>query len=158
MKNTVKTLSICGLGLAMTVASIAPAAAFPRSAVAVSSQPVTEIQYRSDRDRFWDRDRDRREFRQDRRERRAYMRGHRGYRDHRPGYRRHSDGWWYPLAAFGATAVIGNAIANQPTVIGPAYSRDHVAWCSGRFKTYRSSDNTYIPSAGYRAQCNSPFN
>lgn len=109
--------------------------------------------------------RDRREFRRDvreyRRDRRDW-RGYHGYRDRRPGYRRHSDGWWYPLAAFGAGAVIGGAIASQPAPVytAPAYSggNAHIQWCANRYRTYRVSDNTYIPSAGVRAYCNSPYN
>ncbi|UWU28492.1 cell surface protein [Rhizobium sp. WSM1274] len=31
-------------------------------------------------------------------------RGYQGFRTERPGTRRHSDGYWYPLAAFGAEA------------------------------------------------------
>lgn len=159
MKPILKTISACGLGLAMTIASIAPAAAFPLTPKPSYSTASTQIQYRPDRDWRWERERERerREYRQDRRERQAYLKGYRGYRDHRPGYRRHSDGWWYPLAAFGAAAIIGNAISNQPIVVGPVLSREHVTWCSARFKTYRASDNTYVPSVGYRAQCNSPF-
>ena len=157
MKTSLKTFSVAALGLAMTFSAIAPAAAFSVNAPYVqTATDVENVQYRSDRDRYWDRRHDRREYRDDRR-REAWFKGHRGYRDYRPGYRRHSDGWWYPLAAFGAAAVIGNAISNQPTVIRPAYNSRHVAWCADRFKTYRASDNTFIPTAGYRVQCNSPY-
>jgi hypothetical protein len=158
MRPSFKTVSTAALGLAMAFSAGAPAIAFPLTPVGAKSPTLVEtVQYRSDRDRVWDRDHDRREYRHDRR-REAYFKGYRGHRDQRPGYRRHSDGWWYPLAAFGAAAVIGNAIVNQPTVVGRAYSNRHVEWCSERFRTYRVSDNTYIPSAGFRAQCNSPFN
>jgi hypothetical protein len=153
MRPSLKTFSVATLGLAMTVSAIAPAVAVPLNVPqSQTATDVQNVQYRSDRDQFWDRDHHRREYRRE-----AWVKGYRGYRDHRPGYRRHSDGWWYPLAAFGAAAVIGNAISNQPTVIRPAFNSRHIEWCSDRFKTYRASDNTYIPSAGYRAQCNSPF-
>ena len=45
------------------------------------------------------------------------------------GYRRHSDGFWYPLSAFGAGAIIGGAIANQPGR-SQATSSSHVQWYS----------------------------
>jgi hypothetical protein len=33
-----------------------------------------------------------------------------------------------------------------------------VQWCLSNYRTYRASDNTYVPRAGVRAQCNSPYN
>ncbi|PRD40657.1 lectin [Phyllobacterium phragmitis] len=81
--------------------------------------------------------------------------GHRGYRHHRRGYRRHRDGWWYPLAAFGAGAVIGGAIAKQPSRSG--YGNAHVQWCANKYRSYRAYDNTYQPYNGPRRQCYSPY-
>lgn len=53
----------------------------------------------------------------------GYWHGHRGYRHYRHGYRRHNDGWWYPLAAFGAGAIIGGAISQpRPVYRAPAGS------------------------------------
>ncbi|TKT58047.1 BA14K family protein [Rhizobiaceae bacterium LC148] len=116
-------------------------------------------EWRRDDRREWRRD-DRREWRRDwrgdRRDRYGWYNGHRGYRDWRRGYRRHRDGWWYPLAAFGAGAVIGGAIASQPRVVTGLPAR-HVDWCSARYRTYRVSDNTYVPRAGVRAECRSPY-
>lgn len=86
----------------------------------------------------------------------GWYHGQRGYRYARPGYRRHNDGWWYPLAAFGAGAIIGGAIANQPRPAAGLPAR-HVDWCSARYRTYRAYDNTYAPSVGVRAQCRSPY-
>ena len=80
-------------------------------------------------------------------------RGHRGYRHQRRGYRRHSDGWWYPLAAFSAGAIIGGAIASQPRVSG----NSHVEWCYDRYRSYRASDDTFQPYNGPRQQCRSPY-
>ncbi|WP_235818133.1 BA14K family protein [Brucella thiophenivorans] len=58
--------------------------------------------------------------------------------------------------AFGAGAVVGGALNNQrPAARG--YSNRHYQWCSSRYRTYRASDNTYVPSAGRRAICNSPY-
>lgn len=80
-------------------------------------------------------------------------RGHRGYRGPRHGYRRHSNGWWYPLAAFGAGAALGGAL-NQPS---HRLNSNHVRWCTQRYQTYRASDNSYVPRAGVRARCVSPY-
>lgn len=84
----------------------------------------------------------------------GWYHGHRGYRGYRRGYRRHSDGWWYPLAAFGAGAVIGGAIAAPPR---RGLANRHYQWCASRYQTYRASDNTYVPRVGVRAQCVSPY-
>lgn len=145
MQNLTRTLTVVAVGLTTAFGSVIPTNAFPLTPTVSHSTATTaeQVQYRYDRDRLYH-------------DRRGWHRGHRGHRDYRPGYRRHSDGWWYPLAAFGAAAAIGGAIANSPRPVVRLPPR-HVAWCQGRFKTYRSSDNTYIPSAGYRVQCNSPY-
>jgi hypothetical protein len=80
--------------------------------------------------------------------------GYRGYNYARPGYR-HYNGYWYPLAAFGAGAVIGGAIAS-PRYAAPVGS-GHVAWCEQRYRSYRAYDNTYQPNNGPRRQCVSPY-
>lgn len=94
----------------------------------------------------------------------GYWNGHRGYRDYRRGYRRHNDGWWYPLAAFGAGAIIGGAIATPPPPPPPVYrapaygySSAHIQWCYDRYRSYRASDNTFQPYNGPRQQCYSPY-
>ncbi|MBJ6135498.1 BA14K family protein [Ochrobactrum sp. Q0168] len=93
----------------------------------------------------------------------GYWNGHRGYNSSRHGYRRHSDGWWYPLAAFGAGAIIGGAIAAPPPPPPPVYrapvynSSAHIQWCYDRYRSYRSSDNTFQPYNGPRQQCYSPY-
>jgi hypothetical protein len=145
MKTTIKT----GLSAAMAVAMFAtafvstPALAVPMSKIGISqSSDVEQVQYR--------------------RERRGWYGGHRGYRHERRGYRRHSDGWWYPLAAFGAGAIIGGAIAND------GYSRPreryegsvnprHIDWCYARYRSYREYDNSYQPNYGGRRECLSPY-
>ncbi|WP_083222371.1 MULTISPECIES: BA14K family protein [unclassified Ensifer] len=41
---------------------------------------------------------------------------------------------------------------------GPSdYSSAHVDWCLSCCRTYRPYDNTYVPRAGVRAQCMSPY-
>ncbi|PKA40121.1 BA14K family protein [Rhizobium sullae] len=86
--------------------------------------------------------------------------GYRGYPYYRRGYREYN-GYWYPLAAFGAGAIIGGAIASQPRYVAPpAYSGGggHVAWCANRYRSYRAYDNTFQPYNGPRQQCYSPYN
>ena len=143
MKTTIKT----GLSAAMAVAMFAtsfvaaPAFAVPLPKVGVSqTSNVEQVQYY--------------------RERRGWHNGHRGYRHERRGYRRHSDGWWYPLAAFGAGAIIGGAIANdgysRPRYEGSINPR-HIDWCYARYRSYREYDNSYQPNYGPRRECLSPY-
>lgn len=46
---------------------------------------------------------------------------------------------------------------------GPTFNLDtgpdinHQQWCNNRYKSYRSSDDTYIDRGGVRQTCNSPF-
>ena len=141
MKTKIKN----GLCAAVTVAIFAtsfvaaPAFAVPLPKAGVShSSDVEQVQYRH---------------------RRGWYGGHRGYRHHRHGYRRHSDGWWYPLAAFGAGAMIGGAIAND----GYARPREaginprHTDWCYAQYRSYREYDNTFQPNYGPRRECLSPY-
>lgn len=146
-------LATVAVAFTVTLTGLVPAQAFQMPAPvapAASAAPVTDVQYRNDR---WDR-RDR--WNRDRGfDRRAYYNGHRGYRERRAGYR-YRNGFWYPLAAFGAGAIIGGAIAqDRPRARG--YSPAHYRWCESRYRTYRASDNSYVPSAGVRASCNSPY-
>ena len=106
------------------------------------------------RERRKDRREARRDRRRDRFERRggyAYYHGHRGYRHHRPGYREYN-GWWFPLAAFAAGAIITGAIDNDRS-----YGSAHVRWCYDRYRSYREWDNTFQPYEGPRRQCYSPY-
>lgn len=93
--------------------------------------------------------------------RRGWYGGYRGYPGYRYGYRRYNDGYWYPLAAFGAGAVIGGAIASQPRYVEPAPTNGinprHYEWCSNRYRSYRAFDNTFQPNNGPRQQCYSPY-
>lgn len=146
--------------VAVLATSFVPVSAAPMMpaapmAVQTSANQATEVQYRHhDRDRrYYRHDRDRRHYRHDRRVyREGYYNGHRGYRERRSGYRYHN-GYWFPLAAFATGAIIGGAITNQPRVSGS----NHYQWCANRYRTYRASDNTYVPRAGVRATCVSPY-
>lgn len=83
--------------------------------------------------------------------RRGRWRGHRGYRHRRRGYRRHRDGFWYPLAAFGALG-LGAAIAGAA-----GRSSRHVEWCDDRYRSYDRRTDTFQPYEGPRRRCNSPY-
>lgn len=144
----------CAALMAFSMPFAAPAIAMPQATPAWHQvQDVMQVQ----RDR-----RDRRDWRRggyrdriERRGNRAYWRGHRGYREYRPGYRRHGD-FWFPAAAFIAGAIISGAIANQPNVRSGA-GDPHLQWCYARYRSYRSSDNTFQPYNGPRRPCISPY-
>ncbi|WP_348648966.1 BA14K family protein [Rhizobium sp. P38BS-XIX] len=154
MKRLLTTVTVTALSAMLALSSFEPAAAGPIQPMA---QPATtqtggqapgviDVQYRHHRGHY------RPHFRPHYRHhyRGGYWHGHRGYRYARPGYRRYHDGFWYPLAAFTAGAIIGGAVSHPPR--GSA----HVRWCASRYKTYRASDNTYQPTNGPRRQCVSP--
>jgi len=123
------------VAIVSTLTAFVPAQAFqvPVPSGISTASPVTDVQYRRD----WRRDRP------------GWYHGHRGYRERRPGYR-YYNGFWFPLAAFGAGALIGGAIQSGRPASG------HVAWCESRYRTYRASDNTYVASGGIRRTCISP--
>jgi Ni/Co efflux regulator RcnB len=85
-----------------------------------------------------------------------HWRGHRGYRHWRRGYREH-DGWWFPLAAFTAGAVIGNVISEPRVIYRDSGGGGHTQWCYNRYRSYRAYDNTFQPYNGPRQQCYSPY-
>lgn len=157
-----KRLATVAVAFTVTLTGLVPAQAFqmpaPVAAQTNTAAPVTDVQYQPwDRraERRWDRRDDRRWDRRERRfERNGYYNGHRGYRERRSGYRYHN-GYWFPLAAFATGAIIGGAInQGSPRV---SSSSAHVRWCEQRYRSYRASDNTYVPRAGVRAVCNSPY-
>lgn len=140
----------------MVLTSFTPSQAFqvptPLPAPTVAQDHVVDVQYRRDR-REW-RHRHGRDWRNHREYRRyGWYNGHRGYRERRPGYRYHN-GFWFPLAAFAAGAIIGGT-TNQAR---PAYGSRHQQWCANRWRSYRAYDNSYQPYNGPRRQCVSPYN
>ena len=161
----------CAALMALTMPFATTAAtAMPLTAPAWTPPAVVQVQHdarnweremrRAQRGDRWGGDRwDRRDGRWDRRaERRGdvYWRGHRGHREYRPGYRRHGD-FWFPPAAFIAGAIIGGAIASQPPPRQYYRGDPHLEWCYARYRSYRSSDNTFQPYHGPRRQCHSPY-
>ncbi|MCF3640639.1 BA14K family protein [Rhizobium sp. TRM95111] len=86
----------------------------------------------------------------------GWYRGYRGYRYERPGYR-YYNGYWFPLGAFAAGAIIGGAIANDRPVYSYSGGSSHTNWCYNRYRSYRAWDNTFQPYEGPRRQCISPY-
>ena len=147
MKNLFRKVAVAAISVAVVTGSMIPAQAMPVPAAPAAKievkSDVTEVRYR--------------EYR------RGYYRGYRGYRHHRPGYRYH-DGFWFPLAAFGAGALIGGAIASQPRYVAPApayrapgINPRHYDWCRARYRSYDAYSNTFQPYSGPRRTCYSPY-
>lgn len=45
----------------------------------------------------------------------------------------------------------------RPRPVRPTLSAAHVRWCHNRYRSYRSSDNTFQPYNGPRRACVSPY-
>ncbi len=144
MKFKSPTLAMTALATAVLLLPANPASAAPlqgasqlTGAMAGVMPPagISEVQYRK----------------RSRMGRHKRWRGHRGYRRHRRGYRRHSDGWWYPLAAFGALT-LGGALAHAGNL-----PPEHYRWCDNRYRSYDFETNTFQPYNGPRRRCNSPY-
>jgi hypothetical protein len=169
LNMTFKKMALAGISAVVLIVSLTPAHAMPLPArPTVANSAVTEVQY-------WERDRwERREWRRDAYRdgyRDGYYNGHRGYRERRHGHR-YYNGYWFPLAAFGAGAIIGGAIAAQPRYVEPApryvepapayvergdINPRHYEWCAARYRSYDSYSNTFQPNYGPRRTCLSPY-
>ena len=141
-------IATIAISAAVTLTSFTPSFAIqmPAAPVATADKATTagveQVQWR--RDGYY---------------RRGWYGGYRGYGGYRHGYRYH-DGYWFPLAAFGAGALIGGAIASEPRYYrapSAGINPRHVDWCSGRYRSYRAYDNTFQPNNGPRRQCYSPY-
>ncbi|QSY95206.1 BA14K family protein [Rhizobium bangladeshense] len=149
------------LAVAVVLTNFVPSQAIqmPAAPKVEKSSAVENVQYYYRRDYYrpYRRDYYRPGYRPGAYYRPGWYGGYRGYSYYRPGYRRYN-GYWYPLAAFGAGAVIGGAIA-QPRYVAPAprMGSSHVAWCANRYRSYRAYDNTFQPYNGPRQQCYSPY-
>lgn len=166
MQSSIKTLVAAGFAALTAVGSVVPAQAMPMTitppVVDKVDDGVVNVQYWRDRDYDGD-------------YRPGYYRGHRGYRDYRPGYRRHN-GYWFPLAAFGAGAIIGGALSQPREIYRPVpeyrprpvyreyrpmrragVSQSHVNWCFARYRSYDAYSNTFQPYNGPRQTCYSPY-
>ncbi|MFN7025071.1 MAG: BA14K family protein [Pseudorhizobium sp.] len=147
-----KKLAIAVVALMTAFSSSGPAQAFPSVPVTVTSG-VSDVQ----NVQSWDRDR-----RYMRRDHRRYDRHHRYDRRDRYSDRRHYDrrdrrnNAGAIIGGLAAGAIIGGAIASQPGR-AQAMPNRHIQWCMDRYRSYRPSDDTYVPRAGVRAYCSSPY-
>jgi|APFEC2959095136_1045048.scaffolds.fasta_scaffold00075_59 hypothetical protein len=169
MKKILSALCAGALSVAMTGASLMPAQAAPAF---VPNVPITtsgtgdvvQIQ-----DYRWRRagpgygGRDLGSVYNDRRggwrgdHRRGWGRDHRrgGWRGHHRGYRGNNLGGAV-IGGLITGAIVGGVLNNNRQVYRGVDS--HAQWCYDRYRTYRASDNTYVPRVGVRAYCNSPYN
>jgi hypothetical protein len=145
MIGSLKKITVVALAAATLMTGFVPSQAMqmPSAPMMEKSSDVQNVQYR--RYRYG-------------RPGMGYYGGYRGYPSYRRGYR-HYNGYWYPLAAFGAGAIIGGAIASQPRYVRPSggINPNHVAWCENRYRSYRAYDNTFQPYNAPRQQCYSPY-
>lgn len=183
MKFFTKRLPVVALAIAATFAQTLPGVAMPLPAAPTAvSQPSNIIKVQGVHEfgdnrgfgreygrRIWPDGRgrhgwDRRHYghggwdRGWRGDRAGWHGGYRGYRERRHGYRYHN-GYWFPLAAFGAGALIGGAIAAPTVRAAPAggINPRHYEWCANRYKSYSAASNTFQPYNGPRQQCYSPY-
>ncbi|HVK91309.1 MAG TPA: BA14K family protein [Mycoplana sp.] len=81
---------------------------------------------------------------------RPVYRGQRGYRTYRDGYYRYN-GYWYPRWIFGNGELLGDTTVGP---YAPVYGMTRENWCATRYRSYRLTDNTYLPrTGGPRVQC-----
>jgi len=153
MKKTASILAAAAVVLTTFGATAIPANAAPYQTLQMTGASNAELVNAQYRGRDNDRRGDRNRF--ERRGNDYYFNGYRGNRDRRPGYREYN-GYWFPPAAFIFGAIIGGAIANQNRG-GVSLSNAHIEWCNDRYRSYRSSDNTFQPYNGPRQQCVSPY-
>jgi hypothetical protein len=156
-----KKIAVAAVTSAVFAGSLVPAQALPMPVVSsspVATSDITNVQYR-------------RYYRGGYRD--GYYRGYRGYHGYRGyrgyyggygGYYHNYDGYWYPLAAFGAGAIIGGAIASQPRYVRPApvyrtggLNPRHYEWCAMRYRSYDAYSNSFQPYNGPRRTCYSPY-
>ncbi|MCB5203028.1 BA14K family protein [Neorhizobium sp. T786] len=178
MKNLFRKVAIAALSATVIAGAFVPAQAMPTIAAPAATTGVqsdaTLVQYRDYRRGGYDRGYyggnrgyyggyyggSRRTYGTSR----GFYSGYQGYRTHRPGYR-YYDGYWYPLAAFSAGALIGGAIA-APRYVEPApvpvyrtgdLNPRHYEWCQARYRSYDAYSNTFQPYNGPRRTCTSPY-
>jgi hypothetical protein len=140
--STLKTIGAAAAAISLTLAGAAPtaAASIGQAGDQVVSSAVVPAAYKGGMYR---------------RGNNYYFNGYRGYHQHRHGYREYN-GVWFPLAAFGAGAILGGALAAPPPP--PAGGGNaHVDWCYAHYRSYRAYDNTYQPLNGPRRPCYSPY-
>lgn len=159
MRKLFSALCAGALSVAMGVTSFVPAQAAPAFVpnalqTATVNSGVVQIQ-----DRRWRRGG--RGFEGERGHwRRDYRRGGH-YRGHnRRGHYRGNNLGGAVIGGLITGAIVGSVLNNSRPVYRERVYRGgnaHVQWCYDRYRTYRASDNTYVPRVGVRAYCNSPY-
>lgn len=141
--------SICAAALVVAIG------AFPATAASPMQYGGAEVQNAQFSFSFGnDNRRDRRDGRFERRGNSYYYNGHRGYRDRRAGFRFYN-GFWFPNSAFSfGFSVGGDRDRDRGGYRLPAR---HVEWCQDRYRSYRTSDNSFQPYNGPRRECVSPY-
>ncbi|HCL64351.1 MAG TPA: BA14K family protein [Rhizobium sp.] len=140
MTMSIKRLAALVLASAVVLTSYAPSQAMPVPvpvpAMKTATDVVTVDYYR--RPPYYD------------------YNGYRGYREPRPGYR-YYNGYWFPLAAFAAGAIIGGAMLAPSVPRAGNINPKHYDWCAARYRSYDPYSNTFQPYNGPRRQCYSPY-
>ena len=164
MIKLMKTLFTVGISAGMVVATLLPAQAMPVAAAPASGGQIDLVQwgppgggpgYYGQRPGYGPGP----GYRRPPPPRPGYYNGHRGYRQARPGYRYHN-GYWFPLAAFAAGAIIGGAMSAPSRPAAPSgggINPKHYDWCFDRYRSYDARSNTFQPNYGPRQQCLSPY-
>lgn len=150
MRKLTKAFSALSISVMLTLTSLGSVSAMPLPAVSAPKvSDVEQVQFRNHRHHR------RHQFRHHRGHRHHY-RHHRGDRHYGRHYRRHHrNNAGAIIGGLAAGAIIGGALASPSR---PAYAgNSHQSWCANRYRTYRASDNTYVPRVGYLAQCVSPY-
>ncbi len=148
MKKTFSALCTAAMVLASLGASMAPANAQGVSVQLFGNSNTNQCTER-DRGNY-----DLRGF--ERRGGNYYYNGYQGFRERRAGYRQYN-GYWFPRSAFSFNITIDSDRNSRADRNSVRLTRQHIAWCEDRYRSYRASDNTFQPFNGARRQCISPY-
>jgi hypothetical protein len=161
-----KKLAIILVSAVTAFSGVAPAQAFPTVSVpqVQTSQPVEKVQWHENHN--WRRSSPRYRHNEGRRwrdggrysDRRWHDGGRYGDRRWRH-HRHHGSNAGAIIGGLAAGAIIGGALAQPRYAPSRRYvgGNSHINWCYSRYRSYRSSDNTFQPYNGPRQQCYSPY-
>lgn len=142
---------------AFMAVSVLPAEAMPAFKPApTTSENIQTVQYRGGYNGGYRHDRG-----YDRGHHHGGKHHHNNGRDRRYYKQKDNNDAWVPLAILGAGAlIIGGAVAannNNRVPVNSGVNPRHFDWCYDKYRSYRSSDNTFQPYNGPRKQCYSPY-